>query len=209
MASRNGNGVSYGTGRTRNWATIVYPESAPDNWKDILGELKMEAFISPLHSEDVNPDGEKKKAHYHVLLMFPSVKTDKQAAEVFESFGGVGTEQVASLRGYARYLCHLDNPEKHIYDTKDVLAFGGADYYSVITLVTDKYLVLAEILDFCDENRIVYYSDLIRWCRQNKFEWFRALVDGGTYVVKEYLKSSKYERSYNDLIDNKGGKNEG
>ena len=103
MASRNGNGVSYGTGRTRNWATIVYPESAPDNWKDILGELKMEAFISPLHSEDVHPDGEKKKAHYHVLLMFPSVKTDKQAAEVFESFGGVGTEQVASLRGYARY----------------------------------------------------------------------------------------------------------
>lgn len=195
MSNKNEKGISYGTGRTRNWATIVYPESAPENWKDILGELKMEAFVSPLHDQDLNPGGELKKPHYHVLLMFPSVKTDKQAADVFQAFGGVGTEQVASLRGYARYLCHLDNPEKHIYDTKDVLAFGGADYYSVITLVTDKYLVLAEILDFCDENHIVYYSDLIRWCRQNKFEWFRALVDGGTYVVKEYLKSSQFERT--------------
>lgn len=195
MASKGKNGVTCGVGRSRNWATIVYPESAPENWKDILGELKMEAFVSPLHSEDVNPDGEIKKEHYHVLLMFPSVKTDKQAAEVFNTFGGVGTEQVASLRGYARYLCHLDNPEKHIYDTKDVLSFGGADYYSVITLVTDKYLVLSEILDFCDENHIVYYSELIRWCRQNKFEWFRALVDGGTYMVKEYLKTAQFERA--------------
>lgn len=199
MASKDKNGISYGTGRCRNWATIVYPESAPYNWLDTLGELKMETFVSPLHSEDMNPDGEKKKPHYHVLLMFPSVKTDKQAKEVFETFGGVGAEQVASLRGYARYLCHLDNPEKHIYDTKDVLAFGGADYYSVITLVTDKYLVLSEILDFCDENNIVYYSELIRWCRQNKFEWFRALVDGGTYLVKEYLKTSRYERTNREM----------
>lgn len=199
MANKDKNGVSYGVGRSRNWATIVYPESAPDDWLDILGELKMETFVSPLHSEDKNPDGEEKKPHYHVLLMFPSVKTDKQAKEVFETFGGVGTEQVVSLRGYARYLCHLDNPEKHIYDTKDVLAFGGADYYSVITLVTDKYLVLSEILDFCDENNIVYYSELIRWCRQNKFEWFRALVDGGTYLVKEYLKTSRYERTNREM----------
>lgn len=196
-----------GIGRSQNWATIVYEESAPENWLDILGNLKIEVFVSPLHDKDKNPTGETKKAHHHVIIMFPSVKSEEQAREVFEEFGGVGCERVASIRGYARYLCHLDNPEKHIYDTKEVLSFGGADYFSTITLVTDKYLTLAGILDFCDEQEIKYYSSLIRWCRNNRFEWFRALCDGGSYMVKEYLKSASYERmdeSYEDMIDRKG-----
>lgn len=182
-----------GLGRTRNFATIVYPESAPENWLDIIGDLKIEVFISPLHDKDLNPTGEQKKPHYHVIIMFPSVKTEEQAKEVFDTFGGVGCEKIASIRGYARYLCHLDNPEKHIYDTEKVLSFGGADYFSVITLVTDKYLALADILDFCDTNGVYLYSQLIRWCRNNKFEWFRILCDGGSYMVKEYLKSAEYE----------------
>ena len=60
---------SSGAGRTRNYATIVYPESAPKNWLDILREMKFNVLVSPLHDKDVNPeDGEIKKAHYHVLL---------------------------------------------------------------------------------------------------------------------------------------------
>ena len=199
--------VENGEGRSKNWATIVYEESAPDNWLDILGDLKIEVFVSPLHDQDKNPTGEMKKPHHHVIIMFPSVKTETQAREVFEEFGGVGCERVASIRGYARYLCHLDNPEKHIYDTEKVLCFGGADYFSTITLVTDKYITLAGILDFCDEQEIKYYSSLIRWCRNNRFEWFRALCDGGSYMVKEYLKSASYERldeSYEEMIDRKG-----
>lgn len=194
MARKDARTLENGKGRTKNWATIVYPESAPDDWMDILGGLKIEVFISPLHDKDVNPGDELKKPHYHVIIMFPSVKTEEQAKEVFEMFGGVGCEYIASIRGYARYLCHLDNPEKHIYDTHEVISFGGADYYSVITLVTDKYITLAGILDFCDEQEIKYYSELIRWCRNNKFEWFRALCDGGSFMVKEYLKTATYER---------------
>lgn len=193
MANKNKNGVSYGTGRSQNWATVVYPESAPENWLDILGELKIESLVSPLHDKDLNPDGEPKKPHYHVIIMFPSVKSEEQVKEVFSTIGGVGAERVSSIRGYARYLCHLDNPEKHIYDTKDVLAFGGADFFSIISLVTDKYLTLSEILDFCDNNQVYLYSQLIRWCRKNKFEWFRVLCDGGSFMVKEYLKTAQYE----------------
>lgn len=178
--------------RSKNWATVVYPESAPENWQSVLGDLKIEVFISPLHDMDVNPTGEVKKPHYHVIIMFPSVKTSEQAKEVFDLIGGVGSERIASIRGYARYLCHLDNPDKAQYDTSDVVAYGGADYYSVITLVTDRYTTLSDILDFCDNNSIQFYSDLIRWCKTNRFEWFRCLCDGGSYMVKEYLKTSTY-----------------
>lgn len=75
MGSKNSSGESYGKGRTRNFATVVYPESAPENWQTILSESKIPLFISPLHDGDVNADGEKKKEHYHVMVMYDSVKT--------------------------------------------------------------------------------------------------------------------------------------
>ena len=73
-----------GRGRTRNFATVVYPESAPENWQDILVEQFVPAFISPLHDKDINPTGEIKKEHYHILIMFDSVKTDLELIEILK-----------------------------------------------------------------------------------------------------------------------------
>lgn len=178
--------------RTRNFATVVYPESSPDNWQELLAEQFIPAFISPLHNKDVNATGEPKKAHYHVILMFDSVKTIEQAKEVFELIGGVGCEKVNSIRGYARYLCHLDNPDKAQYNQSDVRSMCGADYHSVIGLVTDKYKAIGEMIDYCIENNVQSYSNLLEYCRMERFDWFRVLCDNGTIVMKEYLKSRSW-----------------
>jgi len=52
------------------------------------------------------------------------------------------------MRGYARYLCHLDNPEKHQYSRDDVKAFGGADYDEITQLETDKVKLCSEMETF-------------------------------------------------------------
>lgn len=180
--------------RTRNYATIVYPESSttPENWQEILSEQFVPAFISPLHDKDMNATGEPKKAHYHVMIMFDSVKTHEQAKEIFEKIGGVGCQRVQSIRGYARYLCHLDNPEKAQYNQEDVRSMCGADYSGVIGLVIDKYKAIGEMIDYCEENGIISYSELLKYCRMERFDWFRVLCDNGTVVMKEYLKSKSW-----------------
>lgn len=178
-----------GVGRTRNYATVVYPESAPETWQDILSEQMVPAFVSPLHDKDINPTGEPKKPHYHVVLLFEGVKTPEQAKDIFDKINGVGCEKVQSIRGYARYLCHLDNPEKAQYDTVDVRSFCGADYIGAIGLVTDKYKAISEMMQFCKEYNIISYADLLEYCSMNRFDWFRVLCDNGTVVMKEYLKS--------------------
>ena len=71
------------TRRTRNFATVVYPESAPTNWKLVLQEQCVPALVSPVHDRDVNTDGTIKKEHYHVMILFDGVKTQEQAKEVF------------------------------------------------------------------------------------------------------------------------------
>lgn len=186
-------GNSSGAGRTRNYATVVYPESAPENWQSILGEQCVPAFVSPLHDKDINPGGEPKKEHYHVMLMFDGVKSRDQAKEIFEKIGGVGCEIVQSVRGYARYLCHMDNPDKAQYDTEQVHCYGGADYTATIGLATDKYKAIREMMIWCIENGVYAYSDLLLYCSEERYDWFRVLCDNGTVVIKEFLKSMSWK----------------
>lgn len=180
--------------RTRNYATVVYPESALSNWIEILADQKVGALVSPLHDKDINPDGSQKKPHYHVLLIFDAVKTPEQAQAIFDQIGGVGHEMVQSLRGYARYLCHMDNPEKAQYDTGQVQGFGGADFNEIIRIVTDRYKALREMMDYIKTNNVECYADLVDYAEANKFEWFTVLCDSGTIVIKEYLKSRSWKR---------------
>lgn len=191
-----------GTGRTRNFTTVVYPDSAPDNWLEILSDQHVEAFVSPLHDRDANPQGEQKKPHWHVIVMFDSVKTVEQARELFDLVGGVGCEKVKSLRGNARYLCHMDNPEKAQYDTRDVRSFSGADYSEVCSLASDKYAVIGEMLEFCEDNNVFSFSSFLLYCHRNRYDWFKVLCDGGGFLVKNFLKSRFWTQEHNDTKNN-------
>lgn len=178
--------------RTRNFATVVYPDSAPSNWIAILSDTHIPAFISPIHDRDTIgdiPGGELKKSHYHVMLMFDSVKTQEQAREIFDQIGGVGLESVNSISSYARYLCHLDDPGKARYDIEDVLAFGGADYIETISLPGDKYDLIGDMMDFVDDADIVSLAQLLRFSKENKPDWFRVLCNSAAFVMREYIKS--------------------
>ena len=179
--------------RYRNFGAVLYPESAPANWREIVADWKFPVFVSPLHDRDVDPQQQPKKPHYHIVLAYDGPKSPDQARERFDEIGAVGCETVQSIRGYCRYLCHLDNPEKAQYDPEQVLTFGGSDYADVIGLPTDKYKAIDDMIEYCEQNSIVSYRTLINYARSPRRDWFRVLCDNGTYVVKEYLKSRTWE----------------
>ena len=192
--------------RTRNFATVVYPESAPENWKEILFSHCVPAFISPLHDKDVNPTGEPKKPHYHVMLMFEGKKSLTQVEEIFKTIEGVGCEVVKSVRGYARYLCHLDNPEKYQYDVSEVTCLAS-DYLGTIGLAIDKYVAIGEMQDFCDKYNVVSFYALATYARAHRSDWHRILCDNGTVFMREWLKSKAWseEQHLQDIVDPETG----
>lgn len=202
MSEKKSNGS-----RTRNYATVVYPESAPEDWREKLTAQFVPAFISPLHDSDLNPTGEQKKAHYHVIIMFDSVKTADQAKEIFSLIGGVGCEVVKSIRGYARYLCHLDNPEKAQYKPEDVTCLCGSDYISTIGLAIDKYVAIGEMQDFCEKYNVVSFYALSKYARSHRPDWHRILCDCGSVFMREYLKSRMWSNENNqmDIVDPETG----
>ena len=128
---------------------------------------------------------------------------------MFELIGGVGREAVNSARGYARYLCHLDNPEKAQYDPKDIIAFGGADYSAVVHLPTDDMKMLQEVFAFIRVNQIYSLAELLDICSVVNQDWFSMIAMSRAYVVDKYIKSLTWENenSYvrKSIVDPKTG----
>lgn len=172
----------------RNYATVLYPESAADNWLQILQELHIKILISPLHDKDVDEDGVVKKEHYHIMYVFDGKKTERQVREINELIGSVGLERVNSLKGYARYLCHLDEKDKVKYPISEVQALGGINYEETIKEASDKYKISQEILSFCKEHGIIAYCDIVDYAIEHNMEWYIQLIDN-PHVFINYLKS--------------------
>lgn len=179
--------------RTRNYASILYLESCNKDWLRILEETHVPCFVSPLHDLDSLPDSScLKKPHYHILLMFDSVKTPTQARTIFDSISSVGCEPVNSLISYSRYLCHLDSPDKHLYSSNDVLSLNGADYLSIINKSSNNYNTLKEILDFCEDNNVFSFYYLSLYSFEKKPDWVPLITSRYTLFIKEFLKSKSW-----------------
>lgn len=179
--------------RTRNWAFIMYPDSAPESWRDLLTGHHVDMLISPLHDADLNATGEEKKPHWHVVLAFSGPKTEKQAQELADSVNGTKVQAVSSMRSYARYLCHLDNPEKAQYEPSQVVVLGGIDYLDMISSAADIDTAISQMEQWCDDNGIFSYAQLCRYARQNRPDWTRLLHHRCTVHMKAYLQSCQWE----------------
>ena len=114
--------------RARGFVFVIYPESAPSNWRDILDSYHISWAESPLHCFDVDPGtGELKKPHIHICLFFKGVKTYEQVKELTDSLNGTIPINFNSIRGMIRYFAHLDNPEKYQYPVDQIIGHCGFD----------------------------------------------------------------------------------
>lgn len=180
--------------RTRNWTVVVYPESAPENWREYMDELQIEWVESPLHEFDTNATGEVKKAHWHLLLMFGGVKTYEQVCEVIAPLNCPAPQKCLSAKGCVRYMAHLDNPEKHQYSVSDIIAHGGVDLAELLRpSSSERYAYIREMLVFVKENGITEFKDLLDYAYAERFDdWFPLLCDNSAYVVGQYIKSNRH-----------------
>lgn len=187
-------------GRTRNWTFILYPESAPTDWREQLASMGVAYAISPLHDKDINPTGEPKKPHHHIIIVFDSVKSYKQAEEISKSLNASVPQACKSLKGSLRYFTHKDNPEKYQYSDADTVAVR-IDYNGLVKELTasDRHTILKEMIDFIKNNNITEFIDFADYCCNERFDdWFCVLADTNTLLIKEIIKSNHF-KYYRDL----------
>lgn len=184
---------SRGSDRTRNWTFVLYEDSAPDNWRALLDELHIEWVESPWHDKDVNADGQPKKKHKHILLLFGGVKSYEQVLEVTSSLNSPIPQRVHNAKAMVRYMAHLDNPEKAQYNPSEIVSHGGVDIAELLRpSSSERYSLIREMIEFVKGNDIDEFQDLLDYAASERFDdWFPLLCDNSAYVVGQYIKSKR------------------
>lgn len=177
------------------WTFILYPESAPENWIRILNGMHLMFIVSPLHDKDTEEGTEKlKKAHYHILLKFPTKKSFEQIREITTMLNCPAIhEPVNNFQSMVRYLCHLDDPDKYQYPISEIQSFGGLDASDYLQpLSTMRRMYIRQMIDYIEENDISEFRDLVWYARRYRNDdWFNLLTDNCTYFMNMYIKSRR------------------
>lgn len=177
----------------RNWAFVIYPESMPTDWFDRLEKTGLPFAISPLHDKDVDPTGENKKPHYHVICQYTNTTTQKNVKEnVCDIVNGTLPIKLESIKGMYRYHLHLDNPDKYQYDDRDRTFINGFDISSVEALTkTEVDKIIKEILSLIYDNDIKEYSDLLDLLLQNDLNNMLDVASSHTILFNTYITSRR------------------
>lgn len=178
--------------KNRHWTFLVYPESAPNNWKEILQETGCQIAISPLHDKDENPDNELKKPHFHILICFPGPTTFRKVNTLCSQLNSPIPKRVLSIIGIYRYLTHLDNPEKYQYNEEDIVVLNGFDIKEYNGLTTSQTLVIKKAIQkLIIDNHLTEYSDLMDYIIDNLSNDFYQVASNNTLFFDRYLSSRR------------------
>lgn len=190
--------------RSRSWAMVVYPESAPKNWREMLDNTRIAWVESPLHDKDVNPDGTIKKSHWHVILMYGSNKSYSQVLEITEMLHAPIPQKIQNIKGAVRYLVHTDNPEKYQYNREDIVCHGGAEveqYFELSSVSRER--TLWDIMKFIRDEKITSYSAFIGYCQDtDNWEWFSIATKYYTLAIRTLIDSVYQDNRIRDTQGN-------
>lgn len=179
--------------RSNKWAFLLYEESAPDNYLDILEEMHIPFVLSPWHDKDVNKEtGEFKKAHKHGALFFDSLKSYSQVSDLLTSKLNTPAhvEIVMSPKGMYDYFIHAENPDKTRYNIEDIESGCGFEL--------DKFLIdnnsdefLSTVIDIIEEHNFTEFNNFVRYARKED-KMLLNLIVNKTYFFAKYLDSRRH-----------------
>ena len=187
--------------RFRNGVFLVYPDSAPANWIELLRMQQVPFIVSPLHDKDKDLseyDGDlvllSKKAHWHVAILCDGNKPLSYFQELSDSVNGTRAWKIQNVRSMLRYFLHLDNPEKYQYPQNELREFGGASFQSYMELEGRQLLAeTKKIVRYCKENRITSFVGLVdRLIYDGEDDWLYIVSRQCTLFFSSYLRDKHF-----------------
>ena len=178
--------------KKRNWTFLVYPESAPADWVSKLQATGLPVAISPLHDKDINPDGEPKKAHYHVIVCYSGPTTYNVVLALTQSLGQPIPKPLEQVRGMYRYFTHMDNPEKYQYDSTGISCLNGFNIMDFVDMTRSEVLkIKLDLQAFIRSSNITEYADLMDNLQDgSNMDWYD-VASSNTFFFEKYISSRR------------------
>lgn len=152
----------------RHFVYVVYPESAPADWVEQLQQTGLSFVVSPLHDKDIDPTGQIKKAHYHVIVSWGNTTTYRAAKGLCDRLKCPRPQMLKSPNAMYRYLTHKDNPDKYQY-TEQPKTYNG--WVRPLDAADVKQL-MREIWGMVYTEDCQEYGELLMVCVEHGSEYF-------------------------------------
>lgn len=181
--------------KKRNWAFVLYPESAPENWRELLQLSGLQCAVSPLHDKDIDPNGEPKKPHWHVILIYSGPTSYNVVNALCGSLNAPHPQALEQVRGYYRYLTHKDNPEKAQYDESDITTINGFNISDFSELTRSEVNAIKFRLQQLIRSQEIYeYSDFMDYLQDNSMMSEYEIASNNTLFFDRYIRSRNCKR---------------
>ena len=150
-----------------------------------------------MHDKDLNPDGEPKKPHYHVILCYQGPTSFNVVQKLTkDTLNGTIPQALEQVRGMYRYFTHKDNPEKAQYDEKDIKFINGFNIRDFVELTSSEITELKKkVMYLIREHNLDEYCDLIDTLMQDE-----SLADelevamNNTLLFDRFLSSRRHKK---------------
>lgn len=178
----------------RYWWFILYPESAPKDWKQLISERGLPFCISPLHEFDLkNEEGELKKPHHHIILCYSGPTTFNNVKRLtVDELGQTIPKPIDHIGGAHDYLIHKNHPDKFQYSEDEIEYVNGFDIKELIALSEkDKAATKISILNDIRNLKITEYSKLLNYYMEHEeYEKFNVAASS-TIMLNAYITSMR------------------
>lgn len=178
--------------RSSKWTFLFYKESAPEDYKAVLDELKVPYVLSPWHDKDVDrKTGKLKKPHKHGAFFFDSLKSYSQVSDLIKTKlnGPAHVEIVMSPTGLYNYFTHAENKDKTQYNREDIESGCGFDLSKfIVEEESDNFI--NEVIDVIEENDFTEFEELVWYARANDTNLLK-MIFNKTFFFSKFLDSRR------------------
>lgn len=111
--------------KSRTFSFLLYPDTNPRHAKALEVLPTSYQFLGILHDQDEEVDPEtgetiQKGNHWHCIIKFRTQRYLSAVAAELDVEANLFRD-CKNFDGYARYMLHLDDPDKHQYEFKDMV----------------------------------------------------------------------------------------
>lgn len=166
--------------KSKYWWAICYPENLKEGWQEDISDILQVPYAYCVHDKDLDNDGDDRKKHLHLIIVFPNTTTEKHALSVFKELEKPGSSmlpnekinRVINIRRAYNYLIH-DTEEcrkkgKYQYDPKERITGNNFDIgcYEQIGL-EEKMVIRKELSRFLIDKQFTDYTTFYQFVLLN------------------------------------------
>ena len=178
--------------KSKYWTFLMYQDSMPKNYKEIIEKWCIPVAISPIHDKDLKEDGTLKKPHYHVVIYYNNTTTYNKIMDMIKPLGAEYAEPVISFKGMYEYLIHKNNKEKAQYDEKDIQNIGFDKIEDLVGYSeSEQEEIKREIISLINNNNFYEFKEIYDYCLKNELYKCTTILSHASIFFENYLRSKR------------------